>query len=182
MPVELFYFNGDEDAGVVNLEWATLSETNNDYFTIERSVNGFEFSELSRISGAGNSNEPIHYSYTDNQAPPGLLYYRLKQTDFDGNFSYSRIVAISSESPPEIHVYPVPADDFLFIELNDLDDQEVQVELIDLIGKTHFSETILLSYDSQTLPINISSVPPGLYLLRIITKSHISTHKFKISR
>ncbi len=182
MPVELFYFNGEENEGVVNLEWATLSETNNDYFTIERSVNGFEFSEVNRISGAGNSNEPIHYSYTDNQAPPGVLYYRLKQTDFDGNFSYSRLLSVSTESPPEIHVFPVPADDYLFAEINDLQGEDILIELTDLIGKKHLSYPLLVSNEFETVPISISTVPPGLYLLRIITPTYISTHKIKISR
>ena len=179
--IELFFFNGDEVNGTVHLEWATLSETNNDYFTVERSSDGYTFSDIVQIGGAGNSNEPLYYSYTDKNAPPGILYYRLKQTDFDGQQSYSKILVLNINGLPEIRVFPVPADDFLFIELSELEGQEMQIELIDLLGKSHINQSIHISYESETIPVNVSTVPSGLYLLRIITKSHISTHKIKIN-
>src|SRR6185369_13902085 len=69
----------------VRLDWTTASEINNSYFTIERSLDGIAYEEIGRVEGAGNSTYDISYNYTD-QSPSAhaTIYYRLKQTDFDG--------------------------------------------------------------------------------------------------
>ncbi|MCL2328329.1 MAG: hypothetical protein FWC39_07425 [Bacteroidetes bacterium] len=81
------------EAGVF-VTWATTSETNSNYFTIERSSNGRDFTEIARINGAGTSTVTINYGYADKNPLNGISYYRLKQTDFDGQYSYSSIESL----------------------------------------------------------------------------------------
>ena len=94
LPVEIINFNATSDNDHIDLTWSTASENNNDYFTIEKSNDGINFESLANIDGAGNSNTLINYSYIDKNPFEGLNYYRLKQTDFNGNFIYSNVVAL----------------------------------------------------------------------------------------
>jgi len=81
LPVELMSFDAAPDGENILLTWETASEINNDYFTIERSEDAINFTELTRVDGAGNSNTNIHYHSTDFGPYLGVSYYRLKQTD-----------------------------------------------------------------------------------------------------
>jgi hypothetical protein len=105
MPIELISFAGKVDGGIVNLKWSTASEVNNDYFTIEKSEDGFTFDAVGYVDGYGNSNEVLYYEYVD-ENPYQLTYYRLKQTDYDGAYSYSSIIKVSEElcSTDEIEI------------------------------------------------------------------------------
>jgi hypothetical protein len=96
LPIELLYFRAEQKEQQVQLSWATAKEINNDYFTIERSADGQNFSELLRVNGAGNSQQMQQYTATDASPLSGTSYYRLKQTDKDGTFSYSKVAAIQA--------------------------------------------------------------------------------------
>lgn len=95
LPIVLISFEAKATAGKVELKWITGSEENNSFFTIERSANGFDFEPILWINGAGNSKSTIDYSTMDLSPLEGRSYYRLKQTDFNGTFSYSEIVSVS---------------------------------------------------------------------------------------
>ncbi len=95
LPVELVSFTAKQNHSVVDLNWVTASEINNDYFTLEKSNNGYLYSSFGRTEGAGNSNSLQNYSFTDSHPYSGTNYYRLKQTDYDGHFSYSDVVAVN---------------------------------------------------------------------------------------
>jgi hypothetical protein len=90
LPIELVSFDaGKNEEQRVTLTWVTASEINNNFFTIERSKNGFDFVPILNIPGAGNSTSTLHYSIEDENPLEGDNYYRLKQTDYDGAFTYS---------------------------------------------------------------------------------------------
>jgi hypothetical protein len=93
MPVELISFTYEITNNEVTLFWVTASETNNDYFTIERSEENINFIEIGTILGAGNSNNVLNYKFTDTEPIKDISYYRLKQTDYNGAFEYSDILA-----------------------------------------------------------------------------------------
>jgi hypothetical protein len=93
LPVELLYFNNSVASDHVILNWATSSETNNDFFTIERSTDGVSYEVIATISGAGNSNSILTYHFSDENPITETSYYRLKQTDFDGKFEYVSTIA-----------------------------------------------------------------------------------------
>ncbi len=95
LPIELVSFTAKQNHSTVDLNWTTASEINNDYFTVEKSNDGYLYSPFGRMEGAGNSNSLLNYSFTDNHPCPGTNYFRLKQTDYDGHFSYSDVVAVN---------------------------------------------------------------------------------------
>ncbi|MEP2668136.1 MAG: hypothetical protein ABJH04_04030 [Cyclobacteriaceae bacterium] len=108
LPIELLEFVAKPLGNKVELSWTTLSELNNDYFTLERSTSGTEFMEIGTVNGAGTTHERREYHYIDQQPYPGVSYYRLKQTDFNGTVSFSEIARIDLSTPSQIIVYPNP--------------------------------------------------------------------------
>jgi hypothetical protein len=101
LPIELVEFKAKRANNKVLLSWTTASESNNDYFTVERSPDGINFSMLLTLRGAGNSTGNLNYEAYDEYPLPGLSYYRLKQTDYDGKNTYSKIVPVNFETKPE---------------------------------------------------------------------------------
>lgn len=94
LPIKLKYFTAKLNDGKVNLDWATAAEINNSFFTIERSTDGEHFEALFTKQGAGNSTSNLYYSASDENPLQGFSYYRLKQTDYDGHYTYSDIETI----------------------------------------------------------------------------------------
>jgi hypothetical protein len=111
LPIELINFDAVSDAQVVHASWTTLSEINNDYFTLERSKDGIHFETVKIVDGAGNSNRKLDYSDIDQDPYDGLSYYRLMQTDYDGSFTYSEKIAVIFGNMDFPIVYPNPTSD-----------------------------------------------------------------------
>ena len=96
LPIELESFDAEKLAdNIVQLNWTTASEEQNDYFTIERGVSGNTFTEIGNVDGAGNSLELLDYHFLDRSPLDGTSYYRIKQTDFDGASTYTNTVAVN---------------------------------------------------------------------------------------
>lgn len=122
LPIELTYFVANQSKGNVEFAWQTASEKDNDYFTIEYSLNAVDFEELAIVAGAGTTTEEQNYQYTELSAKHnGTVYYRLKQTDYDGEYSYSNTVAVkfgerqAYDSQVNLTVYPNPSTDYIVI-------------------------------------------------------------------
>ena len=112
LPIELLSFSANAVHNSVRLSWVTATETNNDFFTIERSINLKDWEVLGFVDGAGNSSRPLHYSFTDFNPLTGVSYYRLKQTDYDGKYEYFRPLAMQHG----LHI-----DDMSFMVLKNFD-------------------------------------------------------------
>jgi hypothetical protein len=95
LPIELVYFTVQPEGNVVDCSWQTASEVNNDFFTIERSLDGKNFSSIGNTDGSGNSSSTLSYSFNDESPSRGIAFYRLKQTDFDGRFTFSKIKSVN---------------------------------------------------------------------------------------
>ncbi len=110
LPVTFTSFNAAATENKALLNWETASEINNDYFTIEHSTNGKLFEEAGRITGAGTSNLMHSYTFVHQNPQEGFNYYRIRQTDFNGDFSYSllRSVFVGNSPPKNVTVYPNP--------------------------------------------------------------------------
>ena len=165
LPVTLLSFTAEYNQAMnnVRLDWVTATETNNKYFTIERSTDGENFIEITEVNGAGNSTVALYYNAIDPSPISGIDYYRLKQTDFDGNFRYSDIVPVNV--PMAFSLYPNPANNILHIA-TPLSTGRSLIVVYNMIG----SELINTSYTNQSnidLPVN--SLPNGLYLLKVTT-------------
>lgn len=106
LPIELLEFNAKRNDRYVDLTWQTASETNNNYFTVEKSIDGLNFSSIGNLSGAGNSSSVLSYKLIDSSPTQDRIsYYRLKQTDYDGTFTYSDIVSVKPNVKKEIIGY-----------------------------------------------------------------------------
>lgn len=107
LPVSWLYLNASRKENFVQVGWSTASEVNNDFFTVERSTDQFHFTSISKVDGAGNSSFLNNYSFQDLDAPSGLVYYRIRQTDFDGRNSFSKLVAVSGRNTKNFELIAV---------------------------------------------------------------------------
>jgi len=97
LPIDLVSFTADLNNGNVDVDWTVASQTNNDYFNVQRSIDGYDWEDIATIEGAGSSSQMMDYTYTDREPYVGVSYYRLKQTDYDGNFETFDPVAVSHD-------------------------------------------------------------------------------------
>jgi len=176
LPIELISFNAVFEGGNVELTWSTSSEQNNDYFTIERSSDGFLFDELKRIAGAGTSFTRIDYSDTDYNPHTGTSYYRLKQTDFDGKFSYSEIVAVNAANENILNVYADNNTNTIHVVSND-NLQLIRMSICDVTGRTIYSN---LLHGTTEINLDEISITTGIYFINISDSGSYLTKKIFI--
>lgn len=164
LPVELLYFKATANEKEDMLYWATASETNNAFFTVERSQDGINWIALQELQGEGNSRERKHYSASIKETLPGMAYYRLKQTDYDGTSEYAQIVAVERDKKATINVFPSPVTNQLTVIYNDLYNPEIV--LLKASG-----EEIRPDYqiEDSKLLINVRSLDAGIYTLKIVS-------------
>jgi hypothetical protein len=107
LPISLLSFTGKAIDGDAHLRWTTATELNNDFFTVERSQNGKNFLAVGEVKGAGTTRMLQQYQFIDPFVPFGRIYYRLKQTDFDGQYTYSNVIAVENE-PSGLKLIAIP--------------------------------------------------------------------------
>lgn len=117
LPVIFDAFEGKSTEFGNVLSWSTLNELNSSYFEIEQSLDGKQFDAIDQVEASGTSNTETSYSYLDVNPQKALIYYRLKQVDVDGNFSFSKVIEVNSGKYSENQVYPNPFESKLFVEL-----------------------------------------------------------------
>lgn len=163
LPVELLEFTAQpSDPDAVELLWATASEHDNDRFEIERSRGGVVFERIGVVYGAGTTMEEHAYAFTDRTPYDGTDYYRLKQVDADGGYTYSDVRAITIGSTRPISVYPNPAKDVVYIA-GLRSDPDATVMIFNEAGEqVPFPRSEL---NGQAL--DVSTLPRGVYLARI---------------
>ncbi|MBL0046515.1 MAG: T9SS type A sorting domain-containing protein [Bacteroidetes bacterium] len=170
LPIELLQFKGVNKGDYNLITWTTKTEINNDYFTVERSSNAQDFEPLFRINGGGNTNYEINYSIKDFDPIDGVNYYRLRQTDFNGEYHYSDVISVNSESNNVLQitsVFPNPAENL--ININIFAQKEITAEFLiyDLYGKMLTTKQILLQEGENSLQQELNEYTPGLYFITI---------------
>lgn len=180
LPIELLSFTGERKDAGNELRWTTLSEINNEYFTLERSEDGILFKEIVRIPGAGTTTERNDYMFMDEFAPKGINYYRLKQTDFDGTETYSDIVVIRNpENSGLFTVYPNPSEGTFTLSFSGATWNSYQLRVYNALG-----ETVWYSFESgnSSREIILSGAPAGVYTLDVTMNGRTYTRKLVIFR
>ena len=185
LPIVLSYFKANLVNDYVIAEWKTVQEINNDFFTIEKTSDFETFHEVGSIEGQGNSHESRIYSFVDDSPFIGKSYYRLKQTDFDGKFTFSDPVMINYDGPSALilKAYPNPFDGHqLKIELNGLkDNPDVPIVIYNLQGQKVY-EAILRETGPGVIDEELyfnTSLPKGLYIVKA-GKTLQLTHKVAV--
>lgn len=179
LPVSLLYFSAraTENNGIT-CSWETAQELNARDFTIERSTDGEHFEAIGSLP-AHNTASLSHYDFADHAAPAGLLYYRLKETDLDGQTMYSEIVTVRTAAATiDLQLYPNPAEEEVFAEVASMQPGDATVELIDHEGRLAESRKVRLGRHTQQLYFGMQAYPAGLYLLRIRSAESMVCKKF----
>ncbi len=184
LPIILLNFNAKlTDHKTVELIWNVASELNNDYYTIERSVDGINYEEVIQIKGRGNCNTHRAYSTIDETPLSGICYYRLKQTDFDGKSTYYKPIHLELKENTKGHaIYPNPLfnDEELFLKTIANSDKTIQLTIMDVMGKTICSNTLSLKKGYNQLKAFSADcgLTSGLYSVVIVDDG--KTHYFRL--
>ena len=171
LPIELLSFTAKNFDDFNLVEWVTKTETNNNYFTLERSADGNEFEFLGNIQGAGNSVSSINYSFKDLHPLDGTNYYRLKQTDFNGEFKYSNVIAVQAKSDNVLQVKslrPNPAKELIYLDIYSQENISIQVVIHDVMGNTVDSKNVMLTEGMNTIQNNLNDYKSGFYFVSVI--------------
>ena len=156
------------------LKWSTATETNNDYFTIERSVDALNFEIIGNKDGAGNSQQILHYTFIDENLKEGTYYYRLKQTDFNGTFKYSKLIVVGCKSSfsQDILIYPNPSLEDITIELPG-NNSSAKFEIISSQGQLIYAGII-----NTKILLSTEKYAPGVYLVKVESEFGTKVRKF----
>jgi hypothetical protein len=180
LPIELLSFTAaNESNKYVLASWVTASEINNDHFEVERSKDGINFELVGKVAGAGNSNQMLDYSLNDETPFMGISYYRLKQVDFNGNYTYSEMADVQFDAKQSVSIYPNPNDGNFVLAYNlsipiksgQLSLPNSQLVITDITGRVVYSYSIKTMKGFET--IDASLLNNGIYYWEVITGNGI---------
>ncbi len=181
LPVELTSFDAECYDGAAIVEWQTVSETNNDYFILEKSNGKEVFYEVARLQGAGNSNEIVNYEFLDKSLFDGDNYYRLKQIDFDGKETKFEVISINCDNQmsqePVMHAYPSPFTNDLNVVIDNLQEGEFVLEILDDLGRVVYSENCISNGIQYKTVLKLDDLRPAVYHLRSKSDKHVINMK-----
>jgi len=173
LPVKLISFEGSSAGSRNILTWATSSEEDNDYFQIEKSSDGKNFTPIGQVSGEGTTSTQHTYKYTDNNPANGVNYYRLKQVDFNGAAHYSNTIVLdnASSDAANIAVYPNPNNGSFSVEL--MNPGPYTLEVTDLQGQRVY----YTSGTSAPEIVKVNGLTQGLYIVQVTIDNQVITKK-----
>lgn len=179
LPVELTSFDLNNEANkTVKLEWQTASELRNEKFIVERSENGNDFYSIGEVKGNGTTQEKQDYEFIDTKPKPGILYYRLKQMDYDGKHEIHK--TISTEiSMDDFIVFPNPAKDIISLSFKNKDLVPEKIELMNYTG-----EIIEVNFNKEEAiyHFDINVLPKGIYFIKVHHPNGLQVKNFIISK
>lgn len=166
LPIKLLSFTATLVSRTTQLQWITAQEINSSYFDVQRSKDGTSFEKLLTSLAHGNSSAQITYNAVDNDPFNGINYYRLKQVDIDGNFSFSPIVQVNVKDGTSFMVFPNPAAAIFYLHINLQAAKKYVIGLYDVNGRMLQQKEVALSAGENQLEWNISALAKGTYFLR----------------
>ncbi|HTA84167.1 MAG TPA: T9SS type A sorting domain-containing protein, partial [Bacteroidia bacterium] len=184
LPIKILTFNAqyNPDGNVVNLNWETATEVNNKEFTIEKTLDGTNWAFVANIKGSGTSSIPISYTSIDEQPYSGTSYYRLKQTDYDGNFTYSELRPVTiGIQQNKVEVIPNPARNYTNIIFGTSEPGDAVLALYDCTGRLIYSRQIITVKGVNSAELEISNYTNGVYFVTLTSELQNYTDKLIIS-
>jgi hypothetical protein len=168
LPVTWLGFTGRYYNGVVELNWSTSLELNNASFTVERSGDGDKYQAIGTVPGKGTTNYVSYYNFIDKEPVPGVNHYRIKQTDIDGKFSYSKEIRVTtaalSQNGLRLFPNPMTASQPLILENADWKNQKATISIFSSTGGLVQQEQITFGADSRSR-LNLSRLKKGSYFI-----------------
>jgi hypothetical protein len=185
IPVELLSFSASLENEVVYLHWSTAGETNNYGFEVERYA-AFGWERIGFVEGNGTTVSTSEYSYNDNLdqelLKQSVIYYRLKQLDFDGRYEYSPEVEVHPSQqlaiPALYSIVPNPAGEYITVQFSITDDMPATLRIVSALGQEVHSYTGEHSRGVSSLRINIRPFMPGLYFVVLTTSEGTQIERF----
>jgi hypothetical protein len=182
LPVDLLTFTGHCNNNTITLAWSTSTETNNDYFTVERSEDGFAWTGIGTVKSEGNSSIIQYYSYTSDETKNEISYFRLKQTDLNGKSEYFKTIQVGNCSGKSagVNIYPNPSNGISLYGTIQLPANEpYSVEIYDYSGNV----VSRLSSSQPGFTINFSHIlPSGVYYARFYSTDFSAVKSFLVRR
>ncbi len=179
LPIKMGDFLAVQKPTGIQLNWETLTEQNSSHFDIERSADGVNYTAISRVNAKGNSTNKQSYTFLDETPVVGVNYYRLKLTDIDNSYTYSRIVAVKNSGQPiSIELFPNPSSSLLQVQLPACQKEIIHLFITDASGRMIDSRSVSVSEGNNALSIPVSHLPGGTYLLSIENKEGRQTKTF----
>jgi hypothetical protein len=167
LPISLINFSGTNESAGNRLVWSTASTDNKSRYEIERSMDGVDFKNIGTVTGNSDAGNRQSYSFIDNSMQPGLVYYRLKMIDVNGNYNYSPIIRIQvNEKAIQVNMYPNPLKDQLLIKANFNIPLQSIVQLYDASGK-QINATVMRRNDVYIC--DMKALKKGIYIVTLIT-------------
>lgn len=175
LPIKLLDFVAKPIANSVNIKWSTTAEIDNDYFTVEKSINGKEWMSIGTVKGVGNSEVLTNYNLIDANPVAGVQFYRLKQTDVNGEFTYSSIVPVKfgSAATLGVLVYPMPASNVLNIDLNTDAESSVDITILNTMGQVVLKTTVT----GNAHQLDIQNLVSGVYFIEVSSEGSVTKTK-----
>lgn len=177
LPINLMSFTANCNSNNVLLKWVTASETNNKFFTIEKSFDAMEYNPITYVDGAGTTNSTTLYSVTDENAVKNnqIIYYRLKQTDFDDKFTLSEPVSIQCEKDNIEDFRVGTSENEIIVYFNGTEGTNYNISIYDNIGRVVSNNVLNLASSNAEFPISISNIPRGTYNLIVSSDNYLKT-------
>jgi hypothetical protein len=177
LPIELLSFQAIPVSERVDLAWTTASETNNAFFTVERSSDGVVWENVAHLPGAGTSLQPLQYRISDEQPLPGLSYYRLRQTDLDGTTSVHPMVPVRFATDTDLLVaFPNPASDVVTLVHGELG-TDVTLLVVDASGR---ALEVPVTHEGLRQVLDVRQLPAGQYMAVLQDGSTIRRARFVV--
>jgi PKD repeat protein len=180
LPVTLGSFEGTRNGDDNLLRWNTYSESNNKGFFVERSLNGFDFVDLAFVNGAGTTSIAQQYNYNDRNLSGSVYYYRLRQVDFNGDYAYSKTIALLGNNNNDnwVRIFPVPVRNTLNLLFTDLPQEKVVVSIFNAGGALMYKNQLTISGAGVSIPLDEYGFKSGMYFLAVDYNGRRFTEKF----
>ncbi len=169
LPIELLEFEVFQEGANVVAEWKTASELNNDFFTLQRSEDANNWKTIIEMKGAGTTNETSSYQTVDVDPIRGIAYYRLKQTDFDGQFSYSPIKMVDTKFINDIKVYPNPSSGIF--NISGIESDVVFISVLNILGQ----QVPFSINENNGIQVDLCDGPAGVYIVKVKDGHHMKS-------
>ncbi|HXC03638.1 MAG TPA: T9SS type A sorting domain-containing protein [Bacteroidia bacterium] len=180
LPVEWLYFHASCQSGKVQLNWATATETDCQYFSMEAGTNGTDFTTIGKIYGGGNSATQLDYSFTDPVVHHTTQYYRIRETDFNGKSICSKVIAVEPCTPPaslQLSVYPNPAAGNCMSTLSLEEETSVEIQVFHSTGQEMYAQQLACTKGENKIGIPSGEWVKGIYFLVVNVNGVISKLK-----